>query len=104
MLIPLDDVRKEWMPKHYPDQVQTMASYYGIFDHMLEGKCFRPSVVMDVNYNEDEVHYGNFLQPEKVPQFKLKVIKSKIQLHTSITFLCRQPANQMCLFSLLTTL
>ena len=66
MFIPLDDVRKGWTLKQYPHQVQTMASYFGIFDHMFNSKSFKPTVVMNIDYQDgDLVHYGNFLQPTK---------------------------------------
>ena len=67
MLLPLDEVRKGWTPKQYPHQVQTMASYLDIFDHMFDGRSFRPVVVMNIHYQDGNlVHYGNFLQPVKV--------------------------------------
>ena len=66
VLIPLDAVRKEWTAKKYPHQVTTMATYYEIFYHMFGGNKFVPSVLVDIGYGEAEVHYGNFIEPEKV--------------------------------------
>jgi hypothetical protein len=69
VLIPLDEVRKGWTLKQYPSQVQTMASYFGIFDHMFDGRRFRPMMVMNVEYQDGHmVHYGNFLQTAKVKE------------------------------------
>ena len=66
-MIPLDEVRHGWSSKQYPHQVKTMSSYLGIYEDMFDGRSFRPTVVMNVNYQDgDSVHYGNFLQPVKV--------------------------------------
>ena len=65
--VPLDEVRKGWIPKKYPHQVMTMASYYDIYDHMFDGTTFMPWVVMDIDYGDNVgVHYGNFIEPAKV--------------------------------------
>lgn len=67
MLVPLDDVRSGWIPKRYPHQVMTMASYYGIYEHMFDGLKFMPQVVMDIDFSDKVgVHYGNFIEPIKV--------------------------------------
>lgn len=65
LLVPLDDVRQGWIPKKYPHQVMTMASYYGIYDHMFDGIEFTPTAVMDIDYGDVLVHYGNFIEPVK---------------------------------------
>ena len=75
VFIPLDDVRKGWTLKQYPHQVQTMASYFGIFDHMFNSKSFKPTVVLNVEYQDDDlVHYGNFLEPTQVRDVSFQLL------------------------------
>jgi hypothetical protein len=86
VLIPLDDVRKGWTPKQYPHQVQTMASYLGIFDHMFDGRSFRPEIVMNIDYQDgDSVHYGNFLQPTKVNSIGYHLAILHLLVHEDLT-------------------
>ena len=105
VLIPLDEVRQGWSSKQYPHQVKTMSSYLGIFDHMFDGRSFRPTVVMNVDYwDGDSVHYGNFLQPVKVNHLAIFFNALTIWLiNTSTltalkikTILYRLHANQKC--------
>ncbi|KAJ8896851.1 hypothetical protein PR048_002197 [Dryococelus australis] len=71
ILVPLDDVKEEWLKSIAPHQIKTVAEHYGIFKHLFGDAYFYPQVMLDIYYKQDEdlymkVHRGNVVKPSEV--------------------------------------
>ncbi|KAJ8896849.1 hypothetical protein PR048_002195 [Dryococelus australis] len=70
LLVPLDDVKEEWLKSIAPHQIKTVAEHYGIFKHLFGDAYFYPQVMLDIYYKQDEdlymkVHRGNVVKPSE---------------------------------------
>ena len=66
MVVPLDDVQREWRAYRGLDQLKTAGKHFNIFKDMFGGQSFRPLGFMEVAYGEKMVHRGTILTPSEV--------------------------------------
>uniref|UniRef100_A0A069DTB0 Large ribosomal subunit protein mL38 n=1 Tax=Panstrongylus megistus TaxID=65343 RepID=A0A069DTB0_9HEMI len=69
LIIPLDEVEREWSETVAPTHIKAMAEHYAVFEHLFGDAYFYPVVTMAINYmNGDSVvpaYWGNILKPEE---------------------------------------
>ncbi len=64
--IPLSTVKDEWVKTRGLREVSFLAKYYGIFRDIFGGKEFKPSVWLDVDFENQKSHRGNIIEPAEV--------------------------------------
>ncbi|XP_046388291.1 39S ribosomal protein L38, mitochondrial [Ischnura elegans] len=72
LVVPLEEVKREWNATEGPSQVKRIAEHYGVFEHLFGDAYFTPVVPLDIRYKMDEVNipsfYGNVIKPNEASQ------------------------------------
>lgn len=96
VMIPLDEVEKQWQIEFGLFDVQNLAKFYGITKDLFGSEDIVLDTWIDVAFNDVRIHRGNIVEAAEVSEYKTNIYNCHFLLSK---FLRKQNSSCLYLFS-----